>query len=53
MLVRLLPYATTASGIVDVVTDGTTLFIANATRIYYQTIGATGALTTITVLVVL
>jgi hypothetical protein len=37
-------YATTASGIVDVVTDGTTLFVANATRIYYQTIGATGAL---------
>ena len=37
-------YATTASGIVDVVTNGTTLFVANATRIYYQTIGATGAL---------
>jgi hypothetical protein len=37
-------YATTASGIVDVVTDGTTLFVANATRIFYQTIGATGAL---------
>ena len=37
-------YATTASAIVDVVTNGTTLFIANATRIYYQTIGATGAL---------
>jgi hypothetical protein len=37
-------YATTASGIVDVVSNGTTLFIANATRIYYQTIGATGAL---------
>jgi hypothetical protein len=37
-------YATTASAIVDVVTDGTTLFVANATRIYYQTIGATGAL---------
>ena len=37
-------YATTASGIVDVVTDGTTLFVANATRIYYETIGATGAL---------
>ena len=37
-------YATTASAIVDVVSNGTTLFIANATRIYYQTIGATGAL---------
>ena len=37
-------YATTASAIVDVVTNGTTLFVANATRIYYQTIGATGAL---------
>ncbi len=37
-------YATTASGIVDVVTNGTTLFVANATRIYYETIGATGAL---------
>jgi len=37
-------YATTASAIVDVVSDGTRLFIANATRIYYQTIGATGAL---------
>jgi hypothetical protein len=37
-------YATTASGILDVVTNGTTLFVANATRIYYETIGATGAL---------
>ena len=37
-------YATTASAILDVVSNGTTLFIANATRIYYQTIGATGAL---------
>ena len=37
-------YATTASGILDVVTNGTTLFVANATRIYYQTIGATAAL---------
>ena len=37
-------YATTVSGILDVVTNGTTLFVANATRIYYQTIGATGAL---------
>jgi hypothetical protein len=37
-------YATTASAIVDVVSNGTTLFIANATRIYYQTIGATSAL---------
>jgi len=37
-------YATTASAIVDVVTNGTTLFVANATRIFYQTIGATGAL---------
>ena len=37
-------YATTASAIVDVVSNGTTLFVANATRIYYQTIGATGAL---------
>jgi len=37
-------YATTASAIVDVISNGTTLFIANATRIYYQTIGATGAL---------
>ena len=37
-------YATTASAIVDVVSNGTTLFIANATRIYYQTIGNTGAL---------
>ena len=37
-------YATTATGILDVVTDGTTLFVANATRIFYQTIGATGAL---------
>jgi len=37
-------YATTASGIIDVVTNGTTLFVANATRIFYQTIGATGAL---------
>ena len=37
-------YATTASAIVDIVTNGTTLFVANATRIYYQTIGATGAL---------
>jgi hypothetical protein len=39
-------YATTASGIVDVVTNGTTLFVANATSIFYQTIGATGALNT-------
>jgi len=37
-------YATTASAIVDVVSNGTTLFVANATRIFYQTIGATGAL---------
>ena len=37
-------YATTASAIVDVVSNGTTLFIANATRIFYQTIGNTGAL---------
>jgi hypothetical protein len=37
-------YATTVSGILDVVTNGTTLFVANATRIYYQTIGATAAL---------
>ena len=37
-------YATTASAIVDVVSTGTTLFIANATRIFYQTIGNTGAL---------
>ena len=37
-------YATTASGIIDVVSNGTILFVANATRIYYQTIGATGAL---------
>ena len=41
---NLTTYATTASGIIDVVTNGTTLFVANATRIYYQTIGATGAL---------
>jgi len=37
-------YATTSSAIIDVVSNGTTLFIADATRIYYQTIGATGAL---------
>ena len=37
-------YATTASAIVDVVSNGTTLFIANATRIFYQTIGSTAAL---------
>ena len=37
-------YATTASAIVDVCTNGSTLFVANATRIYYQTIGNTGAL---------
>jgi len=37
-------YATTASGIIDVVTNGTILFVANSTRIFYQTIGATGAL---------
>ena len=37
-------YATTASSIIDVVTNGTILFIADSTRIYYQTIGATGAL---------
>ena len=37
-------YATTSSAIIDVVSNGNTLFIADATRIYYQTIGATGAL---------
>ena len=37
-------YATTASAIVDIVTNGTTLFVANATRIFYQTIGNNGAL---------
>jgi hypothetical protein len=37
-------YATTSSAIIDVVSNGTTLFVADATRIYYQTIGATGAL---------
>ena len=37
-------YATTASAIVDVCSNGTTLFVANATRIYSQTIGNTGAL---------
>jgi hypothetical protein len=37
-------YATTSSAIIDVVSNGTTLFVADAARIYYQTIGATGAL---------
>ena len=37
-------YATTSSAIIDVISNGTTLFVADATRIYYQTIGATGAL---------
>jgi hypothetical protein len=41
---NLTTYATTASGIVDIVSNGTILFVANATRIFYQTIGSTSAL---------
>jgi hypothetical protein len=41
---NLTTYATTASGIVDIVSNGTILFIANATRIFYQTIGSTSGL---------